>query len=425
MKIAPAISIRGTVELPGDKSVSHRAAMIAAVAEGRTEIKNYSPSADCRSTLDCLLSLGVGIERNGRVVSIEGRGLSGLRAPSGPLECGNSGTTMRLLAGLLAGQPFDAILTGDASLSKRPMRRIIEPLERMGAFVGSKGGCPPLAFQGRRALRPISYSPSVASAQVKSCALLAGLFAQGETSVTEPVQTRDHTERLLRWFGGCVTVDGPIVSVSGDQQLIARDVVVHGDISAAAFFMAAAACLDGSDINFTNVGLNPTRVAMIDVLREVGAEVEIAGLQEDSNEPVGSLRVHGRARGDATLVISGERSAALIDELPVLAVLGTRLPGGLEVRDAAELRVKETDRIDAIAGNLRRMGAAIEVFDDGYRVEPSDLRGARVDAFGDHRIAMAMAIAGLLANGETEIDGAECVDVSFPGFFDVLRSVVS
>lgn len=426
MMIARANRIMGTIELPGDKSISHRAALIAAIAEGTTRIQNYSPSEDCSATLRCLSALGVTIESDGADVIICGVGRDGLHQPDGPLDCGNSGTTMRMLAGILAGQPFESILTGDGSLSSRPMRRIVEPLVAMGAVIEMQDGHAPLTMRGRRPLTAISYELSVASAQVKSCVMLAGLFADGNVIVREPTATRDHTERMLQWFGGMVKVAHREITISNETKLTGRDVVMPGDISAAAFFMTAAACLEGSDIEFPNIGINPTRSAVIDVLGEIGADVAIRNRREVGNEPVADVRVRGGLRkSEGRLVIASERTTALIDELPILAVLGTQLSGGIEVRDASELRVKESDRITAMVTNLRHMRADVTEFNDGFFVKPSRLRGAKVESCGDHRIAMAMAVAALLADGETEIVGAECVDVSFPGFFDVLRSVVS
>lgn len=426
MMLARANRIIGKIELPGDKSISHRAAMIAAIAHGTTRIRNYSKSGDCAATLRCLSALGVRIESDGSDVIIHGAGRAGLRSPNGPLDCGNSGTTMRLLAGILAGQPFESVLIGDASLSKRPMQRIVEPLEAMGAVIETDDGHAPLSIRGRRPLTAIAYDLPIASAQTKSCVLLAGLFADGSVTIREPSATRDHTERMLKWFGSSVMIAKDIVSVSHRSELRGRDIHVPGDISAAAFFIAAAACLEGSDIDLPDVGINPTRSAIVDVLCEIGANVAISDRREWGTEPVANLRVRGDIRQrDERLVIAADRTAALIDELPILGVLGTQLSGGIEVRDAAELRVKESDRIAGIVANLRSMGAGVTEFEDGFRVERSCLRGARVNSFGDHRIVMAMAVAALSAEGETAIEGAECVDVSFPGFFDVLKGVVS
>lgn len=441
MRIRPARRLRGRLRVPGDKSVSHRAAMLAALARGGTTINNFSSSADCSSTLDCLRGLGVEVERDGATVRVEGAGTDGggqnFRQPSNDLDCGNSGTTMRLLAGVLAARPFASTLAGDESLSRRPMRRVMEPLELMGARLTAADGHAPLRVEGRRPLRAIRYEMPVASAQVKSCVLLAGLGAEGRTEVVEPcTQTRDHTERMLRWFGVEVKteeVSGEsgriVVSVEGGSLLEARDLTVPGDISSAAFPAAAAALLEGSRLELEGVGLNPTRAAVLDALRGLGVRLSVEDERETSNEPTGLVRVRGegglRPTTQGANVIRGARVAQLIDELPVLAVVGTAVEGGLEIRDARELRVKESDRIATTVANLRAMGARVEEFDDGLRVEgPVRLRGARLRAYGDHRIAMAFAVAALAAEGETEIEGAEeCVGVSFPEFFPLLESL--
>ena len=429
MRIRPAKAIKGDITLPGDKSISHRAAIIASMADGESRIENFATSADCRATLDCLKQLGVGNRQEGTTVWLNGVGKSGFRKPLKPLDCGNSGTTMRLMAGVLAGQNFDSILTGDESLSRRPMRRVIEPLTEMDAGFDSDDDRAPLTVHGRNPLRAIEYELRVASAQIKSCILLAGLNSDGETAVIEPVPTRDHTERMLRWFGVDVQEElgdgGKRLSLTGNSKLAAKPVTVPADISAAAFFMIAAASAGEAEILMRGVGLNPTRAALIQVLRNLGANIRVTNEREQNNEPVGDMHVRAGLVSASNPIIRGNLIANLIDELPILAILGTQLEKGLEVRDAAELRVKETDRIDAIVENLRRMGADVEEFEDGFRVGRSDLKGARVDSFGDHRIAMAFAVAGLLAReGETEITGAECVDVSFPGFFETLQNAV-
>ncbi len=426
MKITKAKAIVGDIDLPGDKSISHRAAMFAALARGRSVIGNYATSVDCGSTLECLRQLGVPVRQNGQEVTVDGVGRNGFLKPESPLDCGNSGTTMRLMAGILAGQDFESVMIGDDSLSGRPMKRIIEPLTAMGATVGSVDGHAPLTIRGGE-LKAIEYTPPVASAQIKSCVLLAGLNARGRTTVIEHSATRDHTERMLRWFGADVETDGERVSVKGPQDLSAREFAVPGDASSAAFFMVAAACLDGSRLTIKNVGLNPTRTGFISVLGDLGVELSVENERLVCNEPVGDISVRGRSGslGSAANVLSGPIIANIIDEIPVLAVLGTRLDGGLEVRGAAELRVKESDRIAAIVQNLRQMGAVAEEFHDGFRIERSDLHGATVDSHGDHRISMAFAVAGLLADGETEIERAECANVSFPAFFETLSSVVS
>jgi 3-phosphoshikimate 1-carboxyvinyltransferase len=350
--------------------------------------------------------------------------------PSAPLDCGNSGTTMRLLSGVLAGQPFESVLIGDESLSKRPMKRIIVPLTEMGAEIDSIDGHAPLTINGHSNLRSIEYRLPVASAQLKSCILLAGLFADGETTVIETVPTRDHTERMLKGFGvnlrSTELPDGTRISITGDSELSACDVEVPSDVSSAAFFLAAAACLDGSYVEIPNVGLNPTRAGVIDVLRRFGADFEMRDESESGGEPIGTIIVKGGSSLTSSRdnTVKGEIVANLIDEVPILAVFGTQVEGGIEIRDAGELRVKESDRIASVVENLRRMGADVEEFEDGLKVGKSDLAGATIDSFGDHRIAMAFAIAGLFAKGETVIGGAECAAVSFPGFFEVLDSVI-
>ncbi|MFN0141235.1 MAG: 3-phosphoshikimate 1-carboxyvinyltransferase [Pyrinomonadaceae bacterium] len=430
MRLSRATSIKGQIDLPGDKSVSHRAAMLAAIANGKTRISNFAPAADCEATLDCLNALGVCVTRDGETVNISGSGKYGLLQPSRKLDCGNSGTTMRLLAGILAGQEFTSTLVGDDSLESRPMKRIIDPLTEMGASIQSKDGRAPLSITGSKPLRAIDYNLPIASAQIKSCVLLAGLYARGESAVIEVAATRDHTERMLEWFGAEVRTDnlrsGRRITVAGESDLTARDLKVPADISSAAFFVAAAACLDGSDITLRDVGINPTRKAFLDVLCELGADIELSDEREASNEPTATMRVRGGLeQTNETLVIDGSNAAGLIDEIPVLAVLGTQLDGGLEVRGAAELRVKESDRIATLCENLRRMNAGLDEFEDGFRVFRSDLTGSQITTYGDHRIAMAFAVAALLAEGETEIKDADCVAISFPRFFETLKSVVT
>ena len=443
MRIQPGRRIRGHLPgLPGDKSISHRAAIIAALARGQSRIKNFSTSEDCAATLACLEQLGVSVKRDETNVLIEGMGSQGsLRAPSRALDCGNSGSTMRMLAGVLAGSRFVSELTGDDSLRSRPMRRIIEPLEMMGARVESEAGRAPLRITGRQPLMPIMYEMPVASAQVKSCILLAGLSAKGRTLVVEKHgATRDHTERMLEWFGVPVEItageDGEgspdVLAIEGPAQLQAREVAIPGDISSAAFFIAAAALLPGSAMEISGVSLNPTRAQILRLLQSLGARVRVTEMREQYNETVGN--VHVEARGHLSPVKPGHSNVLrgalvpqLIDELPLLAVVGTQVEGGMTIRDAAELRVKETDRISATVANLRAMGAEVEEYEDGLSVAGQTrlLRGATLDAKGDHRISMAFAVAALIAEGESEINGAEeCVGVSFPEFFPLLERVV-
>lgn len=427
--IQPARSICGTIEPPGDKSISHRYALLAAVARGRSEIIHYSAAADCQSTLDCLAGLGVGVERTRRngdaELVITGMGTDGLRAPLGSLDAGNSGTTMRLLTGVLAGQHFDSMLTGDSSLRRRPMRRVIEPLERMGACIQAReANFAPLEIRGS-ALQSIQYKLPVPSAQVKSAVLLAGLFAEGETSVEEPVRTRDHTEVALREFGADVRRVGSVVTISGRPRLEARQAVVPGDLSSAVFFLAAALMLPGSSLVIHNVGLNPTRSAVLDVLKGWGAPISIVAFRGESGELIGDVSIrHSDLLGGS---LSGELIAQLIDELPMLAALGPYTEQGVEIRNAAELRVKESDRIAALADNLRRMGARVEERPDGLRIEgrgAGRLRGAEIDPRGDHRMAMAFAIAALGAEGASTIRDSDCVGISYPDFFEILEGVV-
>ncbi len=427
-KIAPARSISGAIEPPGDKSISHRYAILAALARGRSEIERYSAAADCHSTLDCLKRLGIGIEKigkGGERFAIAGAGLDGLRKARRALDAGNSGTTMRLLTGVLAGQVFDSKLTGDASLRRRPMRRVVEPLEHMGARIEAhKGNFAPLKIHAS-VLRPVHYSIPVASAQVKSAILLAALRAEGQTSVEEPVRTRDHTQLALTEFGANVQRIGRTVNITGRPQLQPRHLVVPGDLSSAVFFIAAALVLPESQVLVHNVGLNPTRTAVLDVLSGWGAPVNIVSVRTEAGELIGDVSVqHGPVSGG---VISGGAVAQLIDELPMLAALGPYTELGVEIRDAGELRIKESDRIAVLAENLRRMGARVEERPDGMRVEgrgAGRLRGASLDPHGDHRMAMAFAIAALGAESPSTIQNAECVAVSYPEFFPALQRLL-
>ncbi|MGH9968025.1 MAG: 3-phosphoshikimate 1-carboxyvinyltransferase [Pyrinomonadaceae bacterium] len=432
MRISPARRLQGQISLPGDKSISHRAAIISALANGTSRITNFSPSQDCASTLSCLERLGVSIERSGDNVRV--RGDRRLRPAEEGLDCGNSGSTIRMLAGVLAGQNFSSTLTGDDSLRSRPMKRIIEPLQMMGAEVKSRDGRPPLTIAGTSYLKPISYELPVASAQVKSCVLFAGLHAEGRTEIIERHgTTRDHTERMLSWFG--VPLDRVVlndngataVSLAGPVSLAAREISVPGDISSAAFLIAAAALLPGSNLGIMDVGLNPTRTVFLSLLRSLGLDVNVTEYREECNEPLGQVYVKGRLPAtikEGPHQIRGHHIAELIDELPLLAVVGTQIPGGIEIRDAAELRSKESDRISSTVKNLLAMGAEVEEFEDGLFVTGrTSLRGATINSYGDHRIAMAFTIAALLAAGDSEIEGAECVSVSFPEFFTILGSV--
>jgi len=420
--IRPAKGLKGSVRLPGDKSISHRYAMLGGIAEGDTRLENFSTGADCASTLGCLRTLGVQWERNGNSVVIHGRG-SKLQAPSVALDCGNSGSTIRMLSGILAGQDFSCELRGDESLSRRPMARIIKPLEMMGAqFESSDGGRPPLRLTGGH-LKAIDYKLPVASAQVKTSLLFAGLYADGTTRVEEPIQTRDHGELALQAFGARVERRMREVSIEGRQKLKGIDAVVSGDISSSAFFLCAAALFPNSQLLVPGLLLNPTRARLLDFLIGLGLRITMSGLEEQHGELVGSLQVEGGALKGAK--ISGGDTAALIDEIPVLAAIAPYTEDGIEIRDARELRVKESDRIASVATNLRLMGAEVEEFDDGLRVPGGQkLQGASLDSFGDHRIAMAFAVAALRAEGETEIKGADAAVISFPEFFETLDGVV-
>jgi 3-phosphoshikimate 1-carboxyvinyltransferase len=421
-QISPAHALSGAIQLPGDKSISHRYGMLAAIAEGVSKIENYSSGADCHSTLACMQALGARVERTALSVSIEGRGLDGLRPPAEALDAGNSGSTIRMLSGILAAQPFVSRIGGDESLSRRPMERIMKPLAEMGAGIEARDHrFPPLTIRGTR-LHPIEYTLPMASAQVKSCVLLAGLYADGRTTVHEPVRTRDHTELALREFGADVEVQRKSISVAGRPHLKARDLRVPGDLSAAAFFLVAALIVAESNLTIHSVGLNPTRSALLDFLAEMGAAIKILDITQAGGELIGDVSVkRSRIRGG---LLEKARTAALIDEIPVLAVLGAASEDGLIVRDAAELRVKETDRIATIAENFRRMGLAIEIHPDGFQVPGRQrFHAAELDSFGDHRIAMAFSVAALAADGPCIIEGAEAASVSFPEFFDTLQRV--
>lgn len=438
VSVSPVKALRGTLSLPGDKSISHRSAIIAALAyKGTSRITNFSTSEDCESTLRCLEQLGVKVMREAAAtVCIEGAGAKGFRAPSEPLNCGNSGSTMRMLAGALAGHDVVATLTGDESLLTRPMKRIIQPLNQTGAHIQGTMDRAPLTVLGRQPLSAIRYELPVASAQVKTAILLAGLNARGRTEIIEPNATRDHTERLLSWFS--IKVDSKTIDDDGtsktrtaleaSQPFAARDVAVPGDMSSAAFLIAAAAAFPESELLITDVGLNPTRTGFLSILQLLGGDIELRNVRNEFNEPIGDVYFRGRYKFEPQApranLIRGSLVAQVIDELPILAVLGTRLLGGIEIRDARELRVKESDRLAATVTNLRVMGAEVEEFEDGLKVRgPCQLQGAVLDSYGDHRIAMAFSVAALIATGTSEIKGADCVRVSFPEFFRSLESV--
>jgi 3-phosphoshikimate 1-carboxyvinyltransferase len=423
-KIQPVNRLAGSVRFPGDKSISHRYAMLTSIAEGPSEIHFFSSSADCHSTLSCLEKLGVKIDRKADVVTIHGRGLEGLRAPASDLDAGNSGSTMRMLAGILAGQTFRSALVGDASLSRRPMKRVVDPLVRMGARVETaEGGLPPLRIEGC-ALKPIRYELPVASAQVKSAVLFAGLLAEGETEVIEPLVTRDHTEIALEQMGAEIARHQRTIRVRGRARLTGKKLYVPGDLSSAAYFLVAALLVPESNLVLQNVGLNPTRTAVLDVLASMGARAKILNVEMINGELLGDVHVESSRLAGGE--IPPETIPGLIDELPVLAVLGSQTEQGLSFHGAAELRVKESDRLSVVAGNLRRMGAEVSEFPDGLSVAGRQkLRGAEIDSHGDHRIAMAFAVAGLVAEGSTVIRDSAAVDISFPNFFELLAQVRS
>jgi len=417
-----ARGVSGSVRLAGDKSISHRYALLAAMAEGTTVLDNFSAAADCASTLSCVAALGCRVHRREQHVEITGRG-GDLAAPGQPLDCGNSGSTMRMLAGILASQPFTSVMTGDESLSRRPMGRVMEPLGRMGARIESHDGCAPLTVHGGE-LRGIEYVLPVASAQVKSAVLLAGLRARGTTTVVEPVATRDHTELALHAFGAEVVREGLRSSVAGGQRLTSIEAFIPGDISSATFFLCAAAIFPGSNLVLDNVVLNATRSAILDVLAGMGLRVTFLKVEEHHGELLGTVQTQGGQLKGA--VIRGAQTAALIDELPALAAIAAYTSDGIEFRDAAELRVKESDRIAAVAANLRAMGVQFEEFPDGLRIPGGQQpRGAELTSFGDHRIAMAFSVAALRAQGESVMKGSDAVAVSYPGFYRDLGTVTS
>ena len=409
--------------MPGDKSISHRSVMFGALAQGDTEISNFLRGADCLSTISCFRSMGVDIEEKGENVLVHGKGLRGLRRPDGILDCGNSGTTTRLISGILAAQDFDVTLTGDESIQKRPMKRIIDPLSLMGAEIESVrgNGCAPLHITGAP-LHGISYSTPVASAQVKSAILLAGLYADGETRVTEPAPSRNHTELMLSSFGADVRTEGTTVTIRQAEELYGQKIQVPGDISSAAFFIAAGLLIPGSEILLKNVGVNPTRDGVLRVFRRMGGSIETTALSSGAGEPAADLlvkasRLHG-------VEIGGEEIPSLIDEIPVIAAAACFADGVTVIRDAAELKVKESNRIAAMTENLRAMGADVTETEDGMIIRGGrPLHGAVIDSRNDHRIAMTFAVAALAAEGETSIPQWDCVNISYPGFLEDLRKL--
>lgn len=424
-RIIPPRGLRGTVHVPGDKSISHRAVMLGALAQGDTQIENFLAGADCLATIRCLRALGVkfdGTAGEGTLV-VHGRGPQALQEPTRVLNASNSGTTMRLLLGILSGLPFFSVLTGDASLRRRPMGRVAGPLRQMGAQIlgRQEGNLAPLAVRGGN-INALQYSLPVASAQVKSAILLAGLFAEGETMVTEPLSSRDHTERMLRLFGAQLEIAGNTVRIRGRQRLEGERVTVPGDISSAAFLLIAGATVPNSEITLTGVGINPTRSGILEVLKQMGAELTIFNQREVSGEPVADIRVKSSLLKG--IQIGGELIPRLIDEIPVLAVAGAVAGGQTVVRDAAELKVKESNRIAVIVRELRKFNVAIEELPDGLVVYGGrPLQAALCRSYRDHRIAMALTIAGFLASGQTVVEDADCVMISFPGFYSILNSL--
>ena len=425
MKFTRVKSLRGEITVPGDKSISHRAVMFGSLAQGTTTVENFLRGADCLSTIDCFRRLGIQIDETPELITIHGKGLHGLTAPSQLLDAGNSGTTTRLISGILSGQSFETTLTGDASIQKRPMKRIIEPLTQMGASITSLhgNGCAPLTIQGRP-LHGIHYTTKVASAQVKSSILLAGLYADSATSVTEPALSRNHSELMLRQFGADVQTEGTTATIQPGPALAGQKIVVPGDISSAAYFIAAACITPDSELLIRNVGTNPTRDGILRVCRMMNADVTILPHAQNDGEPSADLLI--RSSSLKGCVIEGELIPTLIDELPVIAVMACFAEGTTIIRDAAELKVKESNRIDVMAENLTAMGAQVTATDDGLIIEGGrPLRGAAIDSHLDHRIAMSFAVAALNADGETEIQDAECVNISYPAFYQDLNRISS
>ena len=415
--------LRGELAVPGDKSISHRSVMFGALSEGITEAENFLTGADCLSTISCFRQMGISVEQNGTSVIVHGKGLHGLTRPSGIIDAGNSGTTVRLLSGILAGQPFDSMITGDASIQKRPMKRVMTPLSQMGASITSvhENGCAPLQIKGSP-LHGIHYLSPVASAQVKSCVLLAGLYADAPTSVTEPAISRNHSELMLRYFGADIQCEGTTSTVLPDPRLVGQKVNVPGDISSAAYFIAAALLVPGSEVLLKNVGINPTRDGMLRVVRAMGGDVTLINESTDGAEPCADLLIRSSSLHATT--IEGELIPTLIDELPVIAVLAAFAEGTTVIKDAAELKVKESDRIAVMTENLKRMGADVEPTDDGMVIHGGrPLHGATINPYLDHRIAMSFAVAALAADGKTEIQDADCVKISYPGFYTDLEGL--
>ncbi|MBN1822950.1 MAG: 3-phosphoshikimate 1-carboxyvinyltransferase [Endomicrobiales bacterium] len=421
--INPVSKLAGTIEVQPDKSITHRAIMIASIAEGDSAIKNYLPADDCMRTLGAFEKMGIKADREARVLRIKGAGLRGLKKPAGAIDAGNSGTTVRLMSGILAGQNFSSEFVGDESLSRRPMKRIIEPLSKMGAKIESKdGNYLPLRMTGAGNLKSIEYSSDIASAQVKSCVLFAGMYASGTTTFTEPEKSRDHTERMLKVSGAKIIETGLAVQIEGPAKLKAVEMTVPGDISSAAFFFAAGLLAKNSSLTVSNVGINPTRDGILDIMRRMGAKLGLTDKKTASGEPVAAVSVESSKL--KAVEIGKELIPRLIDELPVIALLATQAEGTTVISGARELRVKESDRIETVASELKKMGANITVKEDGFIIQgPVKLKGSIVKSHADHRIAMMLAVAGSIAEGRTTVEGVECVDTSFPGFYELLTGI--
>lgn len=425
MKFTKSSPLKGEITIPGDKSISHRGVMFGSIAKGTTEISHFLQGADCLSTIACFQKMGVQIENNGDSVIVHGKGLHGLKKPETVLDCGNSGTTTRLISGILAAQDFNVTLTGDDSIKRRPMKRIMEPLSMMGADINSipGNGCAPLAITGKK-LHGIHYNSKVASAQVKSAILLAGLYAENETKVTEPYVSRNHTEIMLKYFGADVRTEGTAACIVPANELYGNKVVVPGDISSAAYFIAAGLLVPGSEILIKNVGINPTRDGLLHVCRNMGADLTLLEVHKDSGEPTADILV--RSSSLHSTVIGGAIIPALIDELPMIAVMACFADGETIIKDAAELKVKESNRIEVMVRNLSAMGADVTETEDGMIIRGGKpLHGSVIDSKLDHRIAMTFAVTGLCAEGETQILGAECVNISYPGFYKDLKKLQS
>jgi 3-phosphoshikimate 1-carboxyvinyltransferase len=426
IELGKARVFKGEFSPPPDKSISHRAVMFSSLAKGTSTVRNFLRANDTLSTINAFRSLGIDIIDEGPSLTIHGRGIHGLSEPRDIIDCENSGTTIRLLSGVLSGNPFFSVLTGDASLRTRPMARVIAPLSLMGARIMARDNdrYPPLAIKGEK-LKPIEYVMPVASAQVKSSLLLAGLYAEGDTEIVEPIKSRDHSEKMLPAFGADLTVEGLRTTVRGGRELHPLDTHVPGDFSSAAFFIVAALLIPGAEITARNVGINPTRTGLLEVLKKMGAVIEVSNMHDVSGEPVADIYCRGKAVLKA-VSITGESVPSLIDEFPILCVAAALAEGTTTIKGAEELRLKESDRIKTIAAELRKMGVEIEEFPDGLSIKGADMiRGAEVESYGDHRIAMSMTVASLAAEGRTVLHGASAVDISFPGFFDIIGRLSS